>query len=149
MDQVQKLKARVDNRREERERSFKQTEAYRDRIKSITEVPKRMMMDFWCDDCQKDFTAIGFKETRELPGEYPIAWWTGFCPKGHKTLRRITHKGTDPYYYKSFNLRRQRELMADDLLTPDDPRFKYKYPAQWKAMQEAKDATEQHEQGIL
>jgi hypothetical protein len=49
-------------------------------------------------------------------------------------IRRITDKVQDPYYYQSLMLNRQRYNMRDDLLTPDDPRFKLLYPKQYEEL---------------
>jgi hypothetical protein len=64
----------------------------------------------------------------------PTAWYTGYCPNGHRMIRRITDKDSDPYYFMSDILKRQRYDLRDMLLTPDDPRFKELYPEQYKQL---------------
>lgn len=120
---VEKLKKRIENNREERaayQRMYDQLHLY---TRQIVDAPQRTRYPFWCDECQADFFAIGYKVVRKRPGILPIAWYVGYCPKRHKCIRRITDRTNDPYFVRSFAVRRDRVRYKDDLLTPDDPRF--------------------------
>ncbi len=144
MDQREQLKKRVVKNREEREREKQWKEYLAARWKTINGAPDRIPMEFWCDKCNADFTARGYKTVNYCRNNPPaIAYYSGMCPKGHLAIRRVTDKHHDPYYHQSAVLRRQRVEMADDFLQPSDPRFAQKYPAQWRKMKEEKEAAEQ------
>lgn len=108
----------------------------KDRLKDINDAKTYSLLGFWCDQCCKDFEAIGLKQTRSMETDMPIAFYGALCPKGHLAVRRITDKLNDPYFWQSENIRRSRAEHEDDFLTPDDPRFQYVYPEQWKRIQE-------------
>lgn len=133
MDRITRLTDRLDHNREERDRSVARTQEYRDHISAIREAAEYTRTGFFCVTCDKDFDSDGWKQVR-YSGVWPVAWYAGMCPSGHVAMRRITDKLTDPYYYQSKMIQRQRHEMADDLLTPDDPRFKIVYPEKWREM---------------
>lgn len=149
MNKLEKLKGRVKDRAAERQRLKDMTQDERDRIRAITDAPNRQMFDFWCADCTADFKAPAWKDTRHTSYGQRLAWYTGFCPKGHKAIRHITDKHLDPYYNLSDIIRHQRQEYADALLTPADPRFRKLYPAQWRRMEAEREAHEltQHNAG--
>lgn len=97
-----------------------------------TEAQDGIRMPFWCSPCARDFHAKGYKRLHNDG----MATYRGECPKGHIAVRYITKKWLDPYWEQSRNVQIDREKHADDMLTPDNPRFKKIYPAQWKALTE-------------
>ena len=123
-----KLIARYDQRRAERAAMERKMRPFKERIEAIMHAPRFTITDFWCDQCRKDVTGTGFKQVCAFREKLPTAWYTSFCPKGHRITRRITDKDTDPYYTRSLLVQRQRYDLRDLLLTPDDPRFKVLYP---------------------
>lgn len=133
-----KLIKRVEQNREVREQQKIKDNLLNGRVREIKDAPKRQKTDFWCEDCQKDFSGIGYKEVRERP-TFLIAWYTGFCPMGHKCIRRITDKVDDPYYHLSLMVRRQRVDFGNDLVQPGDPRFARLYPEQFKKLQDQRE----------
>jgi hypothetical protein len=122
----EQLIRRIKDRREYRDRDNSRFKAAREYQREIDDAPERTMHEFWCDTCQRDYSAVGYKQARG-----GIAWYVGFCPCGKENIRRITHKGSDPYYHKSQVVRHQRIDMADDFVQPSDPRFKELYPKMW------------------
>lgn len=148
MSSIDKLEKRVESNREQRARDATLGAEYRERMKLIQETPDHLPMGFWCTTCESDFEGMGHK-CDDLYGydldsgklyatgtPRPRAWYAGICPEGHRAIRRITDKLTDPYYWQSEVLKRQRVQMADDLVQPDDPRFAKLYPEQWRKMNE-------------
>lgn len=134
-DHVNNLQQRVDRNRKEREREKKWREYLDARWKLINEAARFHKTDFWCRHCTLDFTAYGFKRVSTAVPP-PDAWYEAFCPLGHFAVRHITDKPRDPYYRESVLIRQQRHELRDELLQPDDPRFKHVYPTQWRRMQE-------------
>jgi len=130
----ERLAAYYDDIRKKREEIAEKNAPFLDRVKAIMDAPRFATVDFWCDKCQKDCTGRGYRQVCTLRERTPTAWYLGFCSKGHRMIRRITDKSSDPYYNQSIFLMRQRNEMALDLLTPDDPRFKILYPKQWKEL---------------
>jgi len=131
---IQKLKNRYDKAREARLVSEDKDKPFKDRVEAIFTAPRWCNTDFWCDECKKDCSGTGFRQVCTVREKLPTAWFVGYCPKGHKMVRRITDKGTDPYYEKSLMIQRQRYEMRDALLTPDDSRFRVLYPKQYKEL---------------
>jgi hypothetical protein len=125
------LRERYDERRRWREAEEAVQRPFKDRVKAIFDAPRFTVMDFWCNTCKKDCTGTGYRQVGTLRDRLPTAWFIGYCPRGHKMIRRITDKSSDPYYDSSFIIMRQRYELADALLTPDDPRFKLLYPKQY------------------
>ncbi len=82
-----------------------------------------MTHSFWCEKCQKDFDAPGYKSSNRY-GE----WWVGRDPKGHKAIRHITERLKDPYFWKSRKLREQRVEFRKDLLQPGQKGYDMAYP---------------------
>ena len=137
---IKNLKDRYDLKRQERADREEKMRPFQERVQAIFDSPLRVTTDFWCNTCKKDCTGAGYRQVCTIDAKHPTGWFTGYCPKGHKLIRRITDKITDPYYEMSFMIRRQRYDLKDEFLTPDDPRFKVLYPRQWKELMEKKDA---------
>lgn len=131
---IKKLQKRYDEAVERRILKEIQDKPLQDRIKTIFGAKKFIQMDFWCDDCKRDCSGTGYRQVYTQRLKAPTAWYTGFCPYNHKMIRRITDKLSDPYYELSYMVRRQRYDLADDMMTPDNPLFKDRYPDQWKEL---------------
>lgn len=120
---VEKLKKRIEGNREERAAYQRMYDRLQENIRMIVEAPQKLRYPFWCDECKSDFMGIGYKVMRKLRARLPIGWWVAYCPARHKCIRRITDRSNDPYFVKSFIVKRDRARYRDDLLTPDDHRF--------------------------
>lgn len=139
---VAKLGKIVEGGRRDRAIDAERGKAYKERLAEVDEPPQYAMHDFWCTECQRDFSATGMKQVRNR-GTWPIAWYGALCPSGHLAIRRITDKISDPYFHDSVAIRRQQAEHADDFILPSDPRFKYKYPVQWARIQEEQTRREE------
>ena len=133
---IQKLKNKYDDARVARRLREEAERPLKERIQTIFSAPRNITTDFWCDVCKKDCTGMGHRQVSTLRAWAPTAWFVGQCPKGHKIVRRITDKNTDPYYDKSVMVKRHRWDMRDDFITPDNPRFKQLYPDKYKELME-------------
>lgn len=102
--------------------------------KEYREAPDEVRTDFWCDECGLDISAIGFKKLYSDG----MGIYRSKCARQHMLVRYITNKWQDPYWNRSRKVAADREKYADDMLTPDNPRFRIVYPQQWKALQEMK-----------
>ena len=120
---VEKLKQRVLANQAERDAYNARHAVLQDRIRQILDAKDNTRVGFWCEQCQADFGGKGMKIIRQHSGRLPIAWWFGFCPAGHRCVRRITDRTNDPYVRRSRQLRIDRMKHRDDLLTPNDARF--------------------------
>ena len=96
-----------------------------------------MTHNFWCDRCELDFEAPGYRTGYSLQGG--AEWFVGFDPRGHKAIRYITEKHLDPYFRKSRNLKEQRVHYRKDLLQPGQRGFKQTYPDAQREMDKAED----------
>lgn len=120
---IEKLKKRIDSNKEERDAYRKMYDRLQENVRMIADAPDKTRYPFWCNECASDFMGIGTKVVRKLKGRLPIAWYVTFCPQHHKCIRRITDRNNDPYFAKSFIVKRDRQRYKDDLLTPQDARF--------------------------
>ena len=136
MNRLDRLNRIVDYNSEQREREKAEEERLYARQREIDEAPDTKLTDFFCERCDRDFEAIGFKGTITCYPEH-IAFYEAKCPKGHWTRRRITDQQNDPYFCKSKVLARERAEMGDALLQPDDPRFDSVYG--WKLRKRESD----------
>ena len=136
-DDLKHLRAIVEKNREERERHEKFKKWLYERQNEIKQAPDiTPHVAFWCDECARDCSGPGYKEIRVRSGDIWFAFYRGFCPVGHRVLRRITDKLADPYFFRSQNVRRDQANHADDFLTPDNPRFREVYPQEWADLKE-------------
>lgn len=131
---IQKLKDKYDLARAKRAIEEEKARPMKDRMDDIFSAPRFIVTDFWCDDCKRDCSGTGYRQVCTIREWAPTAWFIGYCPKGHRMIRRITDKNTDPYYDLSDMVKRHRYEMRDAFLSPDDPRFKLLYPLQWEAL---------------
>lgn len=135
---IQKLKDRYDASQKARAEKEERERPLKERILDIFSAPRSINTDFFCIKCKRDCSGTGYRQVCTIRDYAPTAWFIGFCPKGHKMIRRITDKNTDPYYELSPIIQRQRHELADALLDPSDPRFKVLYPKQWEELQQPK-----------
>ena len=131
---IQRLQDKYDAARVKRVKKEDEDRPLKERFKEIFNAAKYVNTDFYCPVCKKDCSGPGYRQVCTLREWAPTAWYVGYCPKGHKMIRRITDKSTDPYYEQSFMVMRQRYEMADMLLDPSDPRFKILYPKQYEEL---------------
>lgn len=140
------LRKRIEAKREERARYEALEKERRDRERVVREAYDHTPMQFWCDECERDYETIGHKVVQEENRFHLLrAYYVGICPASHRNIRRITDKQGDPYYHKSIMLRRQRIDMADAMLQPHDPRFRVVYPDAWRRIEADREAREQAE----
>jgi hypothetical protein len=131
---IQRLKDRYDRAEAERAIKAELERPFRERVEAIFTAPRYCTTDFWCNTCKRDCSGTGYRQVCTVREKLPTAWFVGYCPKGHKMVRRITDKDTDPFYDFSEMIQRHRYEMKDAFLTPDDPRFKLLYPLQYKEL---------------
>lgn len=125
---IKRLKKRVELNREERDRHQKLVRWLEEREKEIKIAKERVMTSFFCDTCDADWDGVGFKQIRVPKGSMWFAYYIGYCPAGHPCVRRITDKLNDPYFYRSYILKKEQAKHADDFLPHWHPRFKLVYP---------------------
>lgn len=136
-EDLKHLKAIVERNREERNRYEQLKKTLEERSNEVRSAPDiAPNMGFFCVQCDRDCGGPGFKEIRLRANDLWFAFYRGFCPAGHRVMRRITDKLGDPYFYRSRVIVRQQASHADDFLTPNDPRFKEVYPTQWADLKE-------------
>ena len=83
--------------------------------------------DFWCEDCQQDFSAPARKTSYKFEGNV-ISTIRGICPEcGITAIRYATHRDQDPYYSKSLIIRRQRNQYALEMLQAEQYGFRTQY----------------------
>jgi len=128
---IKKLQKRYEMLTKKRADRMERERPLRERAEVIFSAPRVIITDFWCQKCKRDCSGVGFRRVCTSRKLLPTAWLEGICPKGHIIMRYITDKEEDPYYNLSLMVQEQRYKMADDLLTPNDPRFKEVYPKQW------------------
>lgn len=128
---INKLRGRFDDAKRAREAKEALEQPFKDRLIAIFTAPRHVNTDFWCDVCKRDCSGTGYRQVCTVREWAPTAWYVANCPKGHKMLRRITDKDSDPFYERSEMVQRHRYELRDAFLTPADPRFKEVYPEKW------------------
>lgn len=124
MPDIETLRQRTINRIEGMRINREGAKILGERQKLIDEAPQSLRLEFWCDQCQRDCTGIGYKVVRwHQPSKEKIAYYIGKCPVNHKVVRFITDKLWDPYYVHSRMIQTERRKYAKDLLRPGDPGF--------------------------
>ncbi len=90
--------------------------------------------DFWCQSCRQDIDQVFCV----LSGGYWLHRHQ--CRKISRNqwlVRFAENPLADPYFRLSRKIRVMADAYADDLIQATDPRFKYKYPAQYAKMEMA------------
>lgn len=83
--------------------------------------------NFFCENCAEDFTSAAFKHIHKLFGDAMVTY-RAYCPKcGDESVRLVTHRDNDPYYYLSEKINAQRNEYYLDLMQADDFGFKSVY----------------------
>ena len=129
----QNLIKRIEENRDMRDRIKRREADHTSRVKTIREAAEVFTTDFWCDRCDKDYTGTGYKREGWL-GNVPTAWYVGKCLCGRQSIRRITDKHKDIYYYVSKKIKFQRVRNYNDMLTPADDLFKIIYPKEYERL---------------
>jgi len=78
--------------------------------------------DFWCDECEKDFSSRAYKTVHRLYGD-AIVSYRARCECGNECQRLVSHRDHDPYYARSEKVRRSRGEFSQDMLQPDQYGF--------------------------
>ncbi len=125
-----KLIKRVEERQDERARIKAREEDYLSHMKSVNEGEMYAQTAFWCNSCQKDFEARGVKRIG-YADIWPVAWYKAMCLCGKESIKRITDKSKDLYYFRSKIIKRQRGEYSNDLIDMTDPLFKVLYPREY------------------
>lgn len=128
------LRNKIELKQEDRERFVELQKWLFARRDEILAAPPYTDTAFWCDYCERDFEGKGHKEVRVPVGSVWLAYYVGICPCGKHSLRYITDKLKDPYFYKSLTVRVQQRLFPDEMLQPWQPRFKLLYPQQYQKL---------------
>ena len=97
-------------------------------------------MDFYCKDCRLDQKQKTFKRQNRFG-----FWYETSCVTCEKTLKRLPQSKLDPYFFESIKLKRERDVLAKDLIQPGDPRFKLYYKDQWDKMEAGAEALQNKE----
>lgn len=128
------LRRRIDANRAERDRYKKLKEWLDERVKEIKRAPQTARISFFCETCDADWDGRGDKMIRMPKGSVWFAYYSGHCPAGHACVRRITDRLNDPYFFKSYVVRKQQAKHTDELLPHWHPRFKIVYPERYREL---------------
>lgn len=95
---------------------WQEVEKRRDQnLKDIAGFKDIELLDFWCDHCKKDF--IG-RAKKQIDSWEPIAYYKIKHMCGQWSLRRITDRLNDPYWFNSKKVAQDRGKASIDLLQP-------------------------------
>lgn len=84
-------------------------------------------MDFWCDQCEEDWTIPGFRADATM-GDTLYVTIRAYCPTcDAELIRYVTQKREDPYYQRSKKILRQRNQYIRDVLQGGDYGFRTLY----------------------
>lgn len=87
------------------------------------------VLDFWCEDCPKDFKSMAVKQVEQdwnLPSQ-SIAFYRAKCDCGKWCQRLVTDKFSDPYWTRSRSVARDRGNHHADTVQPWETGFNMLY----------------------
>lgn len=121
---IRELIERQEKRSEERAR-INEIEKRRDQnLKDIAGFKDIELLDFWCDRCKVDF--IG-RAKKQIDSWEPIAYYKIKHMCGQWSLRRITDRLRDLYFFKSKKVALDRGKATVDVLQPFESGYNMVY----------------------
>lgn len=86
-------------------------------IKEIKDAPGKETKPFYCEICKDDFIGEAIKQVEsDWTSNQNIAFYKTKCFRGHWTMRLITDRLRDRYFFKSRRIAQDRAKHANDLL---------------------------------
>ena len=107
--------------------------------------------NFFCEECQEDFTAPAYKEAHRFYGDYIVTYRAiheeneNEEPCGEECMRLVTHRDHDPYHNLSDKINRDRNEYALDVLQHDQYGFNTLYG---RPFQEHEDKLKEKEERL-
>lgn len=121
---IRELIERQEKRSEERAR-INEIEKRRDQnLKDIAGFKDIELLDFWCDRCKVDF--IG-RAKKQIDSWEPIAYYKIKHMCGQWSLRRITDRLRDLYFFKSKKVALDRGKAFIDMIQPFESGYNMVY----------------------
>src|SRR3990167_6353087 len=99
----------------------RQRKKSQDKIYAPLNEEEAKQWTFYCSYCRKDFIAIGYK----IAGLEVFYKTVHNC--GRECIRRWTERVNDEYYNLSEDIKRERSVFEDDMLSPYQNRFRVLY----------------------
>ncbi len=90
----------------------KQRDEFKKTIAGFKDVE---LLDFYCTDCQRDFTG---RARKQIDGWAEIAYYKIKHTCGKWCIRHITHRFRDAYFFKSKRLAYERVERHNDTIQP-------------------------------
>jgi len=88
--------------------------------------------DFWCEDCDIDFSSEAYKVVHRLYGD-PIITYRAECPEcGQECVRLVSHRDHDNYYNLSERIISDRNQYAVEVLQHEEFGFETYYENPFK-----------------
>lgn len=100
-----------------------------ERDKDIKDAPMKETKAFYCEQCNEDFMGEAIKQVEtDWSNPYQrIAFYKSKCFKGHWTMRLITDKNSDRYWFKSKRVAQDRGKHSNDLLQSFQTNYQLMY----------------------
>ena len=95
-----------------------------ERDKEITLAKVVEIKDFWCNECEEDFTTVGMKH---IDSWTPIAYYKTKHECGNWCMRHITDKHKDVYWFESMKVAKDKASHSVDMLQPHESNFQLMY----------------------
>jgi len=124
-DLIEAQEKRADDRSYHRQKEKDKEE----RIALIKDNPGKVVTDFYCNKCRRDFRAESIKEVEidwSNTAQY-IAYYKTKCPIGHWCIRLITDKQKDTYWIQSKAVNQDRGKHYKDTIQPHETGFNMLY----------------------
>lgn len=93
-------------------------------LKDIKEFKDIELLDFWCDRCKVDFVG---RAKKQIDSWEPIAYYKIKHTCGRWTLRRVTDRLNDLYWFKSRKIAHDRGEATVDVLQPFESGYNMVY----------------------
>lgn len=126
---VQELIDRQQKRSEDRTYHLDKAKVLAEREELIREARVKDLLDFWCDQCEKDIKSVAVLQVEEdwsNPSQR-IAFYQTKCFQGHWLIRHVTDKYMDRYWFRSRGVARDRGKHMTDMVQPWEDGFHLLY----------------------
>ena len=126
---IQELIERQEKRTEDRE-YYRSKEKDREERDSLIKDSKFVqVMDFYCGACNEDFKGMGIRLVEQdwSNTAQNIAFYRSKCFKGHWSIRLITDKFWDAYWFRSKRVHNDRGKHHNALIQPHETGFNLLY----------------------
>ncbi len=125
---IQELIENQERRHDDRVAHRERGKARAERDDLIRDAKPFTVMDFWCNQCRKDFKGEAVKQVEaDWNADQNLAFYKTKCFRGHWCIRLITDRNRDAYFQRSRSVARDRGAFHNDIIQPFETNYNLLY----------------------